>query len=162
MVGPIDVTQKGSESTGCYIDQATLYLDRWPSISRSNCISGMGGPIVMERKEWESIPWYETLRKWLNWMLHCPGCLWPWIFKVKLYLMNGRPYCHGMIGCSDVKRKGNEIDHILQDCFTGNHIFTLVLVKWAGIILCICPLDERQHWGNVTSYVWWIMNICNV
>ena len=23
--------------------------------SRSNCISGMGGPIVMERKGWESI-----------------------------------------------------------------------------------------------------------
>ena len=43
MVGPIDVKQKGNESTGYYADYGTFHLD-----------------------------------------------LWPWIFKVKLYLGNGR------------------------------------------------------------------------
>ena len=33
-----------------------------------------------------------------NWMLHWLGYLWPWIFKVKLYLGNGRPDCHGTKG----------------------------------------------------------------
>ena len=43
MLGPIDVKQKGNESTGCYADKGSFDLD-----------------------------------------------LWPWIFKVKLYLVNGR------------------------------------------------------------------------
>ena len=46
MVGPIDVKQKGNESTGCYADMGTLTFDL--EFSGSNCISGMGGPIVME------------------------------------------------------------------------------------------------------------------
>ena len=45
---------------------------------------------------------FETLRKWVNRMLHWLGyfdlCHWPWIFKVKLYLGNGRPDCHGTKG----------------------------------------------------------------
>ena len=49
MVGPLDVKQKGNESTGCYADWGNF------EFSRSNCISGMGGPIVMEWKGRESI-----------------------------------------------------------------------------------------------------------
>ena len=53
------------------------------------------------------MPWCETLRKWVNWMLRWLGYLWTWIFKVKLYLGNGRPDCHGMgqesIAYPDVK-----------------------------------------------------------
>ena len=30
MVGPIDVKQKGNESTGCYTDKGTFDLDLWP------------------------------------------------------------------------------------------------------------------------------------
>ena len=57
----------------------------------------MRGPIVMEQKRTgvDRIPWCETLQKWVNWMLRWLGYLWPWIFKVKLYLGNGRPDCHG-------------------------------------------------------------------
>ena len=32
------------------------------------------------------------------WPLTLTFDLWPWIFKVKLYLGNGRPNCHGMKG----------------------------------------------------------------
>ena len=42
------------------------------------------------RNGWSS--WCETKRKWVNWMLHMFTFdldLWPWIFKVKLYLGNG-------------------------------------------------------------------------
>ena len=64
---------------------------------RSNCISGMGGPIVMERKGQEWIG-CDTLRKWVNWTQRWLGyfwsSLWPWIFKVEWYLGNGRPDCH--------------------------------------------------------------------
>ena len=48
-----------------------------------------------------TLPWCETLRKWVNWMLCWLGYLWPWIFKVKLYFGNGRPDCHGMKGTGD-------------------------------------------------------------
>ena len=51
MVGPIDVKQKGNESTECCADSGTYDLE----FLRSNCISGMGGPIVMEQKGLESI-----------------------------------------------------------------------------------------------------------
>ena len=62
----------------------TFDLDFWPL----TCISEIGLPIVMERKGRESIG--------------CPDVkhfdFWPWIFKVKLYLANGRPDCHGTKG----------------------------------------------------------------
>ena len=70
--------------------------------SRSNCIFGMGGQIVMERKGWESIVFTDVKNKGSE----SSGCctdwgtfhldLWPWIFKVKLYLGHGRPHCDGM------------------------------------------------------------------
>ena len=46
IVGPVDVKQKGNELTGCYADWGTFDLE----FSRKNCISGMGGLIVMEWK----------------------------------------------------------------------------------------------------------------
>ena len=52
------------------------------------------------RNGWSN--WCETKRMWVNWMLRWLGYLWPWpwlwpwiIIKVKLYLGNGRPDCHG-------------------------------------------------------------------
>ena len=55
MVGPIDVKQKENESTGWYADEGAFDLDLWPWIFKANCISGMGGAIVMEWKRRESI-----------------------------------------------------------------------------------------------------------
>ena len=75
MVGPIDVKQKGNESIGCYADWGTFDFGRWPWpltcadwstfdlylwpwIFKVKFISGMGGPIVMERMGWaDSMPW---------------------------------------------------------------------------------------------------------
>ena len=51
----------------------------------------------------DRMPWCETLRKWVNWMLHWLGYHWPWIFKVKLYLENGRLDCHGTKGSGVVR-----------------------------------------------------------
>ena len=48
------------------------------------------------RNGWSN--WCETKIKWINWMLCWLGYLWPWILKVKLYLGNGRPDCHGTKG----------------------------------------------------------------
>ena len=45
--------------------------------------------------------------------------LWPWIFKIKLYLGNGRPDCHGT--------KGTEVDR-MPWCET--------LQKWVNWMLC--------------------------
>ena len=53
IVSPIDVKQNGNESIGSYADQGTFDFDL--EFSRSNCILGMGGPIVMEWKGRESI-----------------------------------------------------------------------------------------------------------
>ena len=44
------------------------------------------------------MPWCETVRKWVNRTLRWLGYLWPWIFKVKLYLGSGRSDCHGTKG----------------------------------------------------------------
>ena len=118
---PIDVKQKGNESTGCYADWGTFDLE----FSRSNCISGMGGPIVMERKGRESIGCPDVKRygnestgRCANW-----GTFdldpWPWIFMVKLYLGNGRPDCHGT--------KGTGVDR-MPWCET--------LRKWVSWTLC--------------------------
>ena len=69
--------------------------------SRSNCISGMEGPIVMEQKWRESIGCPDVKHQgnkpteccidWGTFDLD----LWLWVFKVKLYLGNGRTDCHG-------------------------------------------------------------------
>ena len=55
MVGPIDVKQKGNESTTLTRVPLTLTFIFDLEFSRSNCISGMGDPIVMEGKGRESI-----------------------------------------------------------------------------------------------------------
>ena len=77
----------------------TFDLELWPWIfkvkfyfrnGRSDChwTYGMGV---------DRMPGCETLRKWVNWMLRWLGYLWPWplTIKVKLYLANGSPDCHG-------------------------------------------------------------------
>ena len=71
---------------------------------RSNCISGLGGPIVTERKERESIGCPDVKHKGNESTRHCTDWgtfdldRWPWIFKVRLYLGNGKPDCHGTKG----------------------------------------------------------------
>ena len=76
-----------------WIFKVRLYLGN----GRPDCHGSKGMGVVR-------IPWYETLRKWVNWTLCWLGYLWPWIFKVKLYLGNGRPNCHG--------RKGTGVDRM--------------------------------------------------
>ena len=105
MVGPIDVKQKGNENqldaalTGVPLT-LTFDFEFW----RSNCISGMGGPIVMERKgrELMGCPDVKHFRKWVNWLLRWLGYLWPWILKVKLYFRNGKPDCYGTKGWESI------------------------------------------------------------
>ena len=84
------------------------YLWPWPftltfhlEFFRSNCISGMGCPIVTERKGRESVG-CPDVKHYGNESTGCCAdwgtadlCLWSWIFKVKLYLRNWRPDCHG-------------------------------------------------------------------
>ena len=105
IVGPIDVSKerKWVNWMPCWLG----YLWSWPltstfdlEFSRSNCISGMGDPIVMVRRGRELIrcPGVKHWGKWINWMLRCLGYHWHWIFKVKQYLGNGRPDCHGTKG----------------------------------------------------------------
>ena len=67
------------------------YLRPWPW--RSDCHGTKETGV-------DRMPWCEILTKWDNWMLRWLGYLWPWplTFKVKLYLGNGRPKCHGTKG----------------------------------------------------------------
>ena len=55
MVGPIDVKQKEMNRLDATLTRVPLTLTFGIEFSRSNCISGMGGPIAMERKGQESI-----------------------------------------------------------------------------------------------------------
>ena len=112
--------------------------------SRSNCISRFGGPIVMERKGTgvDRMPWCETQWKWVKWMLRWLGYLWPWIFKVKLYLRNGRSDCH--------RTKGTGVDRMTW-CET--------LRKWVNWTLCW--LEYLWPWhltlnfqGQIVSREW--------
>ena len=50
-IGCLDVKHCRNESTECCADWDTFDLE----FSRSNCILGMGGLIVMQRKGWKSI-----------------------------------------------------------------------------------------------------------
>ena len=55
MVGPIDVKQKEMSQLDATLTRVPLTLTFDLENSRSNCISGMGGLIVMERKQQESL-----------------------------------------------------------------------------------------------------------
>ena len=79
----------------------TFVLDLWPWIFKLKLYLGNGRPDFHGAKGTgvDRMPWSETLRKWVNWVLRWLGTfdldLWRWIFKVKLHLGNGRPDCHG-------------------------------------------------------------------
>ena len=72
--------------------------------SRSNCISGMGGQIVMERRGTgvDRMPWCETVKKWVNGTLRWLGYFWPLpltlYFQGQIVSRNGRPDSHGTKG----------------------------------------------------------------
>ena len=76
----------------------------WPWIFKVKLYLGNGRPDChgMKGTGVNRMPWCKRPRKWVNWTLHWLGYLyldlWPWIFKVKLYLGTGRPDCHGTIG----------------------------------------------------------------
>ena len=100
LIGCPDVKHNGSETTGWCADWGYFDLE----FSRSNCSSGMGGLIVMEPKGREST-WCPDVKHWGNeWTGHYADWgtfdlhLWPWIFKFKLYLGNGKPDCYGTKG----------------------------------------------------------------
>ena len=48
-----DMKHYGNESTWCYADWVTFDLE----LARSNCFSGMGGPIVIAQKGRKSLMW---------------------------------------------------------------------------------------------------------
>ena len=79
-------------------------LDLWPWMFKVKLYLGNRRPDCHGTKGTgvDRMPWCETLRKWVNWTLRWLGYfdldLWPWIFKVKLYLGNSRPDCHGTKG----------------------------------------------------------------
>ena len=74
----------------------TLGLDLWPWIFKVKLYLGNAWLDCHGTKGTgvDSMPWYETLRKWVNLMLCWLGYLWPWTCKVKLFLGNGRTDCH--------------------------------------------------------------------
>ena len=87
--------------------------------------------------------------------------LWPWIFKVKLYLRNGRPNCHGMkgwesIGCSDVKHYRNESTGCWADWSTFDLEFSRsncisgmggsIVVELKGQESLGCPDVKHNHY----------------
>ena len=104
MVGPVDVKQKGMSELDAMLTRVplnlTFNLDIWPWIFKVKLYLGNGRPDGHGTKGTgvDRMPWCETLRKWVNWMLRWLGYLWPWIFKVKLCLGNWRPDCHGTKG----------------------------------------------------------------
>ena len=79
MVGPIDVKQKGNESTGCYADWGTFDLDLWPWIVKVKLYLGNGRPNCHETNGTgvDRMPWCETLRKWGIRTLRWGGYFWP-------------------------------------------------------------------------------------
>ena len=155
-VGPIDVKQKGNESAGCYADQGTFDLDLWPwpwlfkvklyvRNGRPDCHGTKG--IWIDR-----MPWCETLKKWVNWMLRWLRYLWRWIFKGNLYLGNGRPDCHGTKGtgfdmmpwCETLRKCMNWTLHLLWYLWpwplTFNFQGQIISPEWEALLL----LNERD------------------
>ena len=55
MIGPVDVKEKEMCQLDATLTRVPLTLNFDLEFSRSNFISGMGGPIVMERRGRESI-----------------------------------------------------------------------------------------------------------
>ena len=140
----------------CQLDTAltgvplTLTFDL--EFSRSNCISGMGGPIVMERKGRESIGCPDVKHKGNK----STGCcadwgpfdldIWPWIFKVKLYLGNGWPDYNThfvtsrqriLSGTRVTKDVGISVD-------SSNSLYSSRLLHWHWGNLMIAPLPLKQ------------------
>ena len=79
----------------------------WPWIFKVKLYLGNGRPDCHGKKGTGvgRMTCCETLRKWVKRMLRWLGYfdlyIWPWIFKVKLYLGNGRPDYRGMKGTGD-------------------------------------------------------------
>ena len=111
----------------------TFDLDLWPWIFKVKLYLRSGRPEChgMKGTGVDGMPWCKIIRKWVNWMLHWLGYLWPWplTFKVKLYYGNGRPHCCGT--------KGTGVDR-MSWCET--------LRKWVNWML---------HWlGYLWPWLW--------
>ena len=85
----------------CYF-QCSLHQWPWPWIFKVKswkcCISGMGGPIAMERKEWESIGCYTHFVTFNFDFNHDLYLGFSRSNFEKSYLMIGMAYWHGMKG----------------------------------------------------------------
>ena len=102
------------------------------------------------RNRWSD--WCETKRKLVKWRLSWLGYLlpwltfnldpWPWIFKVKLYLRNWRPDCHGM--------KGTGVDR-MPCCETLRNLVNWTL-RWLGY-LSLWPLTLNFQ-CQIVSWEW--------
>ena len=116
--------------------------------------------------------WCETLWKWDNWMLCWLGYLWPWIFKVKLYLGIGGPIVmewkeQESIACPDVKhdlyvtprqRILLPTGWLQMSAFPSTRLFFIYfLATWCSMI--------TQDWRNPlrprTTYVGVNIGSCN-
>ena len=114
---------------------ATLTIYLWPWHLTSNCqvqiVSGNGRLACHGTKGMgvDRMPWCETLRKWVNWMLRWLGYLWPWICKVTLNSGNGKPNCHEM--------KGTGVDRMP---------WCEPLMKWVYWALCWLGYFDLDLW----------------
>ena len=120
MVGPIDVKQKENEAT---LTRVLLTLTFDLEFSRSNCISGMGGPVVLEQKGRPGVdrmPWCETLRKWVNWTLRWLGYLWPWILTLNFQGQIVSREWEARWACND--RDGSRQDVLMRNTKDMSHV----------------------------------------
>ena len=116
----------------------TFDLDLWPWIFRSNCISGMGGPIVMERKgrDWIGCP---DVKHQGNESTGCctdGGVLLTFTFDLEFSWSNcisgmGGPIVmerkgREWIGCRDVKHNHNEA----EDTKSRSFFLGLIVLKY--------------------------------
>ena len=110
-----------------WIFKVKLYLGN----RRPDCYGTKGTSV-------DRMPWCEKLRKELT-----GGCadwgtfdldLWSWIFKVKLYLGNGRPDCHGMNGKKQLRgeSKGSSAEWGIFDLYFWLWIFKVKLYLGNG------------------------------
>ena len=106
-----------------------LQVWHWPWIFKVKfwkcCISGMGGPVDIERKGCESIGYY-TYIVTSNW--HQPWS-WPWIFMVKYW----NCCISGMGGSTHLEWKGCELDIMLDAQWYWP--WAVVDGKWIGQVM---------------------------
>ena len=94
------------------------------------------------------------LRKWVNWNGCCTDWgtfdfdLWSWIFKVKLYLGNGRPNCHGTKGTGVDSMPWCKMQQLCD-----------LEADWDWLKMSAFPSTHLVHKNASKSIIWEIMAI---